>query len=64
MSIVYLLQAGVCPSLANWRGVEHRIEQNRLLAFLEARETESDMNLRLEARKQLAILARERGYNE
>ncbi len=35
-----------------------------LLAFFKARETRNDMNLRLEARKQLAILARERGYNE
>ncbi|MCS7300794.1 MAG: hypothetical protein NZ556_04485 [Fimbriimonadales bacterium] len=47
-----------------------QLEQSRnpasivLLAFLRARETEGDMNLRLEARKQLAILARERGYNE
>jgi hypothetical protein len=47
-----------------------QLEQSRnpasimLLAFLKARETESDMNLRLEARRQLAILARERGYNE
>ena len=35
-----------------------------LLAFLRARETARNMDFRLEARKQLAFLARERGYNE
>lgn len=46
------------------------LEQNQnpaslvLLAFLRARETARDMEFRLEVRTQLAILARERGYNE
>ncbi|MFN4033055.1 MAG: cytosolic protein [Fimbriimonadales bacterium] len=35
-----------------------------LLAFLRARETANDMQIRFEVRKQLAILARERGYND
>ncbi|MDW8051015.1 MAG: hypothetical protein RMJ83_00870 [Armatimonadota bacterium] len=46
------------------------LEQSRnpvallLLAFLKARETAGSPDLRFEARKQLAFLARERGYNE
>jgi len=35
-----------------------------LLAFLRARETARSMEFRFEARRRLAILARERGYNE
>jgi flagellar biosynthesis/type III secretory pathway protein FliH len=35
-----------------------------LLAFLRAREITRNMDFRFEARKQLAFLARERGYNE
>jgi hypothetical protein len=35
-----------------------------LLALLRARETTRNMDFRFEARKQLAFLARERGYNE
>ncbi|MCL6536507.1 MAG: cytosolic protein [Armatimonadetes bacterium] len=72
----YEMSLGGCELVFKYRTLKlmnldrAALEQNSnpaslvLLAFLRARETARNMDLRFESRKHLAILARERGYNE